>query len=56
VEGEFKQDTAGVCTVADAVTGATITEFGGYSGILYKAYKKQGIRLWKNKGPEQYFK
>jgi hypothetical protein len=40
IEGEFKQDADGVWAVADAVTGATIAEFRGYAGILYKAYQK----------------
>jgi hypothetical protein len=40
IEGEFKKNTEGVWSVADAVTGATISEFGGYAGILYKAFKK----------------
>ncbi|MDB9822631.1 hypothetical protein OAC89_02925 [Deltaproteobacteria bacterium] len=40
IEGEFNQDANGVWAVADAVSGATIAEFGGYAGILYKAYKK----------------
>ena len=40
IEGEFKQDSNGVWAIADAVSGATIAEFGGYAGILYKAYKK----------------
>jgi hypothetical protein len=40
IEGEFKQRTDGVWAIADAVTGATIEAFGGYAGVLYKAYKK----------------
>jgi len=38
--GTFKQDANQVWAVADVVTGATIAEFEGYAGILYKAYNK----------------
>jgi len=41
VPGEFSQNKDGVWMVADAVTGATITEFKEYAGVLYKAYNKK---------------
>lgn len=40
IPGNFKQGSDQVWAVADAVTGATIAEFEGYAGILYKAYNK----------------
>lgn len=40
IPGNFKQGSDGVWAVADVVTGATIAEFDGYAGILYKAYNK----------------
>lgn len=40
IPGNFKQSADGVWAVADVVTGATIAEFNGYAGILYKAYNK----------------
>ena len=40
IKGEFRQNADGVWSVADAVSGATIAEFGEYAGILYKAYNK----------------
>jgi hypothetical protein len=40
IPGTFSQDKKGVWSVADVVTGATITEFSEYAGVLYKAFNK----------------
>jgi hypothetical protein len=40
IPGNFKQGSDGTWAVADVVTGATIAEFEGYAGILYKANSK----------------
>ena len=40
IPGNFKQGPDKVWAIADTVTGATIAEFEGYAGILYKAYNK----------------
>lgn len=40
IPGKFSQDKKGIWSVADVVTGATITEFSEYAGVLYKAFNK----------------
>ncbi|PKL06615.1 MAG: hypothetical protein CVV53_03335 [Spirochaetae bacterium HGW-Spirochaetae-9] len=40
IPGNFRQGADGQWAVADVITGATITEFDGYAGILYKANSK----------------
>ncbi|VBB39878.1 hypothetical protein TRIP_E230061 [uncultured Spirochaetota bacterium] len=40
IKGTFVVNKDKIWTVADAVTGATITEFPEYAGVLYEAYEK----------------
>ena len=40
IPGNFRQGANGQWAVADVITGATIAEFDGYAGILYKANNK----------------